>query len=72
MNGFGFHGFDMGFSFLLILSVFFFIFYLLNEKSNKKRSSAKEILGHRYANREIDTYKYHTRLNEIQSSERKK
>ncbi len=35
-----------------------------------KKSSAKEILDRRYANEEIDTDEYRTRLNEIQSSKR--
>jgi len=71
MHSYGFHGFGMGFAFwLIILLLFFFIFYQLNEKGNKKESSAKEILDRRYASGEIDTDEYRKCLNEMQSTQR--
>ena len=52
------HGWGMGFGWLIPLLFLGMIFYLLQNKTKEKRSSAQDILDKRYANGGMDEEEY--------------
>ena len=63
------HGWGMGFGWLVPLLVLGIIFYLLQNKTKEKRSSAQDILDKRYANGDIDKEEYEEKSRHLSEHE---
>ncbi|WP_373073434.1 SHOCT domain-containing protein [Sulfurimonas sp.] len=55
---FGYHGLGMGFGWIGLLVIVFFIIYIMKNDNNSSELSAKEKLDKRYADGKIDTKEY--------------
>ncbi len=66
---YGWHGWGMGFSWLILLGIVIAVVYLLKNGNRQEQLSAKEILDSRYAKGEIDSEEYLERRERLEQSE---
>lgn len=66
---YGWHGWGMGFSWLILLGIVIVAVYFFKDERHRSMS-AKEILDKRYAKGEIDSDEYLERLKTLERSEK--